>query len=138
LTTVAKSTKVRKALKRSYGYLFLPVIAYARFGTDKIGAGAIAILSAALVVYGLFQAPVWCGAETRNNERCCNNAYGLLMGCYLRQHRWQRLKMAMQFHSWRRLFGRMMSGFGGQAAAIGALTGTISTLVALASFAVGK
>ncbi|HEX5401030.1 MAG TPA: hypothetical protein VFX16_01865 [Pseudonocardiaceae bacterium] len=80
---MAKSTRVGKALRRSYGYLFLPVIAYAWFGTDKIGTGVIAILSAILVVYSLFQAPVWCGAETRNNELCRNNAYGVLMGCYL-------------------------------------------------------
>lgn len=135
---MAKSTKVGKILRRSYGYLFLPVIAYAWFGTNKIGAGVIAILSAALVVYSLFQAPVWCGAETRNNELCRNNAYGILMGCHLRQHRWQKLNMVIRFHSWWRLLGRVMSGFGGQAAAIGALTGTISTLVALASFLAGR
>jgi hypothetical protein len=41
----------------------------------------------------LFLAPVWCGAFTRKNEFCRNNSWGLLLGCHLREHRWQKFKM---------------------------------------------
>ncbi|GHH49407.1 hypothetical protein GCM10018775_45030 [Streptomyces umbrinus] len=41
----------------------------------------------------LFQAPVTCGAPVRGREDGCrNNASGLLLGCHIRQHRWQKLK----------------------------------------------
>jgi hypothetical protein len=53
------------------------------------------ILSAVAFGYFLFQAPLWCGAEIRHDPEgtgCRDNASGLLLGCYRRQHKWQRLK----------------------------------------------
>ncbi|MEU1665645.1 hypothetical protein ABZ547_18930 [Streptomyces sparsogenes] len=51
-------------------------------------------LSAAVLLWSFFQAPVTCGAPIRGrNDGCRNNASGLLMGCHIRQHRWQKLKM---------------------------------------------
>ena len=52
----------------------------------------ILALSLAALGYFLFQAPMWCGAETRKGDWCRNNSHGLLRGCSLRQHKWQRLK----------------------------------------------
>lgn len=63
----------------------------------------IVIVSAAVTFYFLFQAPVWCGAVTRDEALCRRNAAGLLMGCSLRQHKWQRIRMAFVPHGWRRL-----------------------------------
>ena len=40
----------------------------------------------------LLQAPVSCGAETRKGEWRRKNSHGLLRGCSIRQHKWQRLK----------------------------------------------
>jgi hypothetical protein len=51
------------------------------------------VLSVLETWYVLFQMPLWCGAQTRKNLWCRNNSRGLLLGCHLRQHRWQRLKM---------------------------------------------
>jgi hypothetical protein len=56
------------------------------------GLAVILALSLAALVYFLFQAPVWCGAETRKGEWCRKNSHGLLRGCSIRQHKWQRLK----------------------------------------------
>ncbi|MFH8746096.1 hypothetical protein ACH4GK_02345 [Streptomyces rimosus] len=51
-------------------------------------------LSALVVLWSFFQAPVTCGAPVRGRpDGCRNNASGLLLGCHIRQHRWQKLKM---------------------------------------------
>ncbi|MDT0438027.1 MULTISPECIES: hypothetical protein [Streptomyces] len=51
-------------------------------------------MSIAVFAYASFQVPVWCGAVNRDGRTYCrNNAYGVLMGCRNRQHRWQKLKM---------------------------------------------
>ncbi|MEV0260935.1 hypothetical protein AB0I49_06265 [Streptomyces sp. NPDC050617] len=61
------------------------------------GSGAasavIVVLSLAVAAYAAFQIPVWCGAVNRNGTYCRRNAMGILMGCGLRQHRWQKMKM---------------------------------------------
>jgi hypothetical protein len=59
-------------------------------------AGLPVVLGLSLIVFlwCLFQAPVTCGAAVRNREDGCrNNSSGLLLGCHIRQHRWQKLKM---------------------------------------------
>jgi hypothetical protein len=51
-------------------------------------------LSAIVLLWCFFQAPVTCKAEVRGRaDGCRNNAAGLLLGCHIRQHRWQKLKM---------------------------------------------
>jgi hypothetical protein len=53
----------------------------------------VLVLSVAAVAYFLFQAPLWCGAVTRDGGLCRNNSSGVLIGCYLREHKWQKLKL---------------------------------------------
>ena len=56
----------------------------------------VVLLSAAVLLWSFFQAPVTCGAPVRGrDDGCRNNAAGLLMGCHIRQHRWQKLKMSI-------------------------------------------
>ncbi|WP_234430749.1 hypothetical protein [Streptomyces sp. NRRL F-4489] len=58
------------------------------------GPAVITGLSAVVLLWSFFQAPVTCGAPVRGrDDGCRNNATGLLMGCHIRQHRWQKLKM---------------------------------------------
>ncbi|MEV5457585.1 hypothetical protein AB0L17_04690, partial [Streptomyces cellulosae] len=58
------------------------------------GPAIVATLSALVLVWCFFQAPVTCAAPVRGRtDGCRNNATGLLMGCHIRQHRWQKLKM---------------------------------------------
>ncbi|WP_063784773.1 hypothetical protein [Streptomyces rimosus] len=58
------------------------------------GPAVVITLSALVVLWSFFQAPVTCGAPVRGRaDGCRNNASGLLLGCHIRQHRWQKLKM---------------------------------------------
>jgi hypothetical protein len=51
-----------------------------------------AAISATYAVFFLLAAPVWCAAENRDGRTYCrNNSTGLLVGCHLRQHRWQKI-----------------------------------------------
>lgn len=59
------------------------------------GSAVIVVLSLLVVAYATFQLPVWCGAVNRNGTYCRRNASGILMGCGLRQHRWQKMKMVV-------------------------------------------
>lgn len=78
---------------------------------------------------------MWCCAETRGKELCRNNAYGILMGCHLRQHKSQKLKMAFKYSSWGKLARQVLSSVGGKAATVSALAGSTSAVVALGTFA---
>jgi hypothetical protein len=53
----------------------------------------ILIISVAALGYFPLQTPVRCGAITRGDELYRNNSHGLLLGCHLRQHKWQKIRM---------------------------------------------
>ncbi|GLW16281.1 hypothetical protein Stsp01_30240 [Streptomyces sp. NBRC 13847] len=92
------------------------------------GPAVVAALSAVVLVWSLFQAPVTCGAPVRGREDGCrNNATGLLMGCHIRQHRWQKLKMLIL----RRQVRAFCSGLFSDGKA------TLVTLAAIGSFLSG-
>jgi hypothetical protein len=78
-------------LTRYWGYLAI-VIAVAGYFLHSLALAVVLALSLAAFGYFLFQAPMWCGAETRKGDWCRKNSHGLLRGCSLRQHKWQRLK----------------------------------------------
>ncbi|MER7763913.1 hypothetical protein [Streptomyces sp. NPDC097619] len=62
------------------------------------GPASVAALSALTLLWCLFQAPVTCGALVRSRgveDGCRNNASGLLLGCHIRQHRWQKVKLLL-------------------------------------------
>lgn len=82
-----------KGLRRYWGYVLLLAIIVV-WGTRQREPGVLAVLSGIAALYFLFQAPLWCCAETRQDQLCRNNSSGLLMGCHIREHKWQRLKMA--------------------------------------------
>lgn len=125
---------MRAATKRRigqlWGYLLLGVVAYGWFGANFTPVW-IASLSTLVLIYTLFQAPMWCCAVTRNEEPCRNNAHGLLLGCHLRQHKWQKLNMSMQFSMWGKLTVRVLSSIGGVAASISAVAASASAIIAL-------
>jgi hypothetical protein len=87
-------------LRAVLGYLAL---AFAILGLvlHVFGYAVILILSLAALVCFLVAAPLWCGAETHRGLRCRNNSHGLLLGCHLREHKWQRLKDALVSRRWR-------------------------------------
>jgi hypothetical protein len=124
-------------LRKYWGYALLLVLAYGWTG-DRFGPGVLALVSTFVVIYVLFQAPVWCTAETRSKGFCRNNASGLLMGCHLREHKWQKFKMMVKTRYWGRLGRRFMTGIGAQAAAFSAIAGMTSAMAAVITLAVKK
>lgn len=78
---------------RSYwGYIAVAALVVA--WSQQWALPIVVALSVAVFAYASFQVPVSCGAVNRDGRTYCrNNAYGLLMGCRYRQHRWQKLKM---------------------------------------------
>jgi hypothetical protein len=127
-TVVRSSTK--KRIGQLWGYLILGVVAYGWLGTS-MEPGVIAILSGVVALYALFQAPMWCCATIRNGEPCRNNAYGILLGCHIRQHKWQKVKMVVSVSKWGELAKRVVSSFGGIAALVGATAAVTSAVAAV-------
>ncbi len=125
-------TQTKKRLGQMWGYLILGVVVYGWLGA-AMGPGVIALLSGLVVLYALFQAPMWCCATTRSGEPCRNNSYGILLGCHVRQHKWQKMRMAVSASSWSQLTRRVLSSVGGVAASVSALASVASVVVAAAA-----
>jgi hypothetical protein len=70
-------------------WLAIPILVWV--WTEPVQPTARGTLSTAYAFFFLLAAPVWCGADTRGRTSCRNNSTGLLIGCHLRQHRWQKL-----------------------------------------------
>src|SRR5437660_683828 len=70
--------------------------------SQQVPAVLLLFVAIVEVLYFLFRVPLWCGAETRRGLLCRNNSSGLLLGCHLRQHKWQRLKGTFVLQAWRR------------------------------------
>ncbi|GAA3548992.1 hypothetical protein GCM10022222_35760 [Amycolatopsis ultiminotia] len=117
--------KTKRKLGNLWGYLLLVAVAFL-WPLPSVEPGIIAILSAFVVLYCLFQAPTWCCATTRDNGFCRNNAHGILLGCHFRQHKWQKVKMAFREQALTKAGGRMLGGIGGKAASLSAVAGTVS------------
>jgi hypothetical protein len=131
-----------KQLRRYWGILALLV---ALLGWAGLVAGSFAassvvtvilIASAGSVVYFLFQAPLWCRAETRAGQPCRNNSHGLLIGCYLREHKWQRLKLAFYPSKWRALNGKLWASARDGAATVGGIGSAVSGIAAVVAIMV--
>ena len=87
-------------LQRYWGYLALALVILG-WVTHTVGYAIIVILSLLALVYFLVQAPLTCGAEPRKGEHCRNNSHGLLLGCWNRQHKWQRVRDIFVSRRWR-------------------------------------
>jgi hypothetical protein len=97
-----------RLLERYRGFLALLAALACWVGLilGKVSTAIVAlvlVLSVGAVIYFLFQAPLWCGAITRDGTLCRNNSSGVLTGCHLREHKFQKLKMAFVPKAWREL-----------------------------------
>jgi len=68
--------------------------------THTLTCVLILIFAAGALGYFLLQAPVWRGAMTRDELMCRNNSTWLLLGCHLREHKWQKLRMTFVPRKW--------------------------------------
>ncbi|MFI6250603.1 hypothetical protein [Streptomyces sp. NPDC051016] len=99
---------------------------------EAAGPVVIITLSAAVLLWSFFQAPVTCGAPVRGRtDGCRNNATGLLMGCHIRQHRWQKLRMLIIRRQVRNFCSGLFSDGKATLVTLAALGSFLSGLVAL-------
>jgi len=68
-----------KSLLHYWGFLALAA-AIIGWVTHTLTWVLILIFAAGALAYFLVQAPVWCGAMTREGQMCRNNSTGLLLG----------------------------------------------------------
>ena len=129
-----KRKKKSGIIGRYFGYLLLPIIVYG-WASGNMSASFILIASSLTFLYMLFAVPAWCMAETRQGLPCRRNSNGLLLGCSIREHKWQKLKMAFRAGKWGELFGKFWSNTANAAAAVSALAGVGSALAAAVTLA---
>ncbi|MET8961831.1 hypothetical protein ABZX69_20510 [Streptomyces sp. NPDC004074] len=99
---------------------------------EAAGPVVIVALSALVLLWSFFQAPVTCGAPVRGRtDGCRNNATGILMGCHIRQHRWQKLKMLILRRRVREFCSGLFSDGKSTLVTLAALGSFLSGLVAL-------
>jgi hypothetical protein len=89
---------VQRFLRRYWGLAVLALLLFA--WTRDVGSGALLVLSGVVTFWAAFQAPAWCGAVNRSGAFCRNNSSGVLLGCHLREHKWQKLRMAFYSKRW--------------------------------------
>jgi hypothetical protein len=118
-----------KGIARYWGYVALAILLTA-WWTTKVGPAVLSVLSLLVTFYFLFQAPIWCGAVNRDGTLCRRNAAGLLLGCSLRQHKWQKLQMTVVPHAWRRLNAGLWSNPTTGLATVATVLGIVSTAAA--------
>jgi len=127
------ASKTKKIVARYWGYLLIPVLFLGWwFRFNETAPLVLGGLSSLAVLYALFRAPVPCAATTREGEFCRHNAKGLLRGCYLKQHKWQNLKMLVRRSSWGNLGRTVFRSVAGSAAAatlFGAAISAAATLI---------
>lgn len=129
-----KRKKSSGIIGRYFGYILVPVIVYG-WASGDMSAAFILIASSLTVLYMLFAAPTWCMATTRDGLGCRRNSNGLMLGCSFREHKWQKVKMAARAGRWGELFGKFWTNAGGAAAAVSAMAGTASAVVAALTLA---
>ena len=114
-------------LFRYLGFLAL-IIALGGWVTHRIIPSMILVLSVAAVGYFLFQARLLYGSPTRDETLCRNNSSGLVIGCHLRQHKWQKLKMIVVPNKWPGLSRGLWVSLREAVTTLGALTGAVSAI----------
>lgn len=118
-----------RLLTRYWGYL-AAIIAVAGFFLHRIGLAVVIALALAALGYFLFQAPMWCGAETRKDEWCRNNSHGLLLGCHIREHKWQRVRQTFTPAGGRAIL-RSSKSVSGALSTLGGVVAGVQVLIAL-------
>ncbi|MEV8546277.1 hypothetical protein [Streptomyces sp. NPDC051572] len=131
MATSGARTKGLGGLSQWWGVLagFLLIAAWIN---SAAGPVIVIVLSAATAAWCFFQAPVTCGAPVRGREDGCrNNASGLLLGCYIRQHRWQKLKMLIVRRQIRQFCSGLFSDGKATIVTLSGMASVVSGLVAL-------
>lgn len=128
--------KTKRKLAQSWGYLLFVFVIFG-WWNPEIGPLILVVASIAALLYFLFQAPVWCGARNRNDTtHCRNNSTGLFLGCHLKQHKWQRLKMLAPGAHWLRANRALWTGVRECLTTVAAVATVFSAVIAGIQYAV--
>ena len=119
-----------KLFWRYWGYVALGLVILGWL-THTAGYAIILILSGATLAYFLVQAPLTCGAAIRNGGHCRNNSHGLLLGCWIRQHKWQRARDIFVVRKWQNVIRDLTGSPKDILGTIGGLVSIVSLFVAL-------
>jgi hypothetical protein len=119
-------SRSKSSLARWWGFA-LVVAVLAALPSREVPAAILFVLSG----LGVFFAPVWCGAVTRKHGPCHNNSWGLLMGCHLREHRWQKFKMMFVNRRWQQLNRGLWSSPPAILATVSGLVTIVGVVVAI-------
>jgi hypothetical protein len=99
--------------------------------------GIYAVLVGLLILFVLFQAPVHCGAINRKRgggvEFCRNNSTALVMGCHLRQHKWQKFGRDWWSLGWREKSKGTWTEASAKLATASGLVGTVTGIIGVSS-----
>lgn len=117
-------------LLRYWGYIALGLVILGWI-THTVGYVVILILSLVALVYFLVAAPLTCGAEIRTGQPCRNNSHGLFLGCWIRQHKWQKARDIFVSRKWRDVFHNLTAEPKDILATIGGLVSILSIFVGL-------
>ena len=117
-------------MRRYWGYLALGLVILG-WVTHAVGYIVIAILSLLALVYFLVQAPLTCGAEIRKGDHCRNNSHGLLLGCHIRQHKWQRARDIFVSRKWKDVIHDLTGSPKDILGTVGGLISIVSVFVGL-------
>ncbi len=117
-------------LWRYWGYIAL-ALAIIGWITHGLGYAVIAIVSLLALVYFLFQAPLTCTAEIRGGGQCRNNSRGLLLGCWIRQHKWQKVRDIFVTRKWQDIYQDLMGTTKDKLSTVSALISVLSIFVGL-------
>ena len=120
------------AMGNLWSYWGYAALAVAIFGLVRgVALVGTIILAVAAFGYFVFWIPLWCGAANRQEGTFCRrNSHGLMMGCSLRQHKWQKFKGLWYKGRWRKLNEGLWTS-------PNATIGSASGLIALATFGWG-
>ena len=132
----AAATRAKVGVWRYWGLILIAVMLVSI--DQHLGVLPYLAMTILIVIWALFGAPTWCGAVNRKRgkdpEYCRNNASGLLLGCRIRQHKFQRFTRAWWSTSWRdRARGLWM----GAPAKLATVSGVVGIITGLAGTALG-
>lgn len=122
----------KSKLWQYWGYGVLAVLLLS-LGSSAFGPGIYAVLVGLLLLFVLFQAPMYCGAINRKRggvvEFCRNNSTGLILGCHLRQHKWQKFGHDWWSLSWHQKTRGIWTGAQAKLATLSFVIGTVTGVI---------
>jgi hypothetical protein len=126
-------------LRRYWGYpvFVLLILTWMAFVggniPDRTALAFLTLLSLVDAYYFAFRVPLFCGAENRKEGTYCrNNSYGILQGCHLREHKWQRVKMLVVKERWREVYHQLFRTPRQGLATVVSIATLVSTAVSVA------